>query len=128
MHSGLRSNKQSYVSIHRGSLVNSHLALQTIAQRRKKSVLSEEKEIVLIENESEGMRVVLKEMVNVKLLFDPLFLLIGISNAIGMIGFYTPFVYLPSMAAQYDGISTEDAAFLVSVIGISNTVGRVLSG
>ena len=27
-----------------------------------------------------------------------------------------------------DGISTEDAAFLVSVIGISNTVGRVLSG
>lgn len=128
MHSGLRSNKQSYVSIHRGSLVNSHLALQTIAQRRRKSVLSEEKEIVLIENESEGMRVALKEMVNVKLLFDPLFLLIGISNAIGMIGFYTPFVYLPSMAAQYDGISTEDAAFLVSVIGISNTVGRVLSG
>lgn len=74
------------------------------------------------------MRAALKEMVNVKLLFDPIFLLIGISNAIGMIGFYTPFVYLPSMAAQYDGISTEDAAFLVSVIGISNTVGRVLSG
>ena len=38
--------------LYRGSLVNSHLALQTIAQRRKKSVLSEEKEIVLIENES----------------------------------------------------------------------------
>lgn len=92
------------------------------------------------------MRAALKEMVNVKLLFDPIFFLIGISNAIGMIGFYTPFVYLPSMAAQYvilhnalkknhhqysliqDGISTEDAAFLVSVIGISNTVGRVLSG
>ena len=36
----------------RGSLVNSHLALQTIAQRRRKSVLSEEKEIVLIETES----------------------------------------------------------------------------
>merc|ERR1719412_2082817 len=74
------------------------------------------------------MRAALKEMVNVKLLFDPIFFLIGISNAIGMIGFYTPFVYLPSMAAQYDGISTEDAAFLVSVIGISNTLGRVISG
>ena len=127
-------------------------------------MLSEEKETVLIETESGsvklifdiriltidnlsgGMREALKEMVNVKLLFDPIFFLIGISNAIGMIGFYTPFVYLPSMAAQYvilhnalkknhhqfsliqDGISTEDAAFLVSVIGISNTVGRVLSG
>ena len=38
--------------MYRGSLVNSHLALQTIAQRRRKSVLSEEKEIVLIETES----------------------------------------------------------------------------
>ena len=102
--------------------------------------------ILTIDNLSGGMRAALKEMVNVKLLFDPIFFLIGISNAIGMIGFYTPFVYLPSMAAQYvilhnalkknhhqysliqDGISTEDAAFLVSVIGISNTVGRVLSG
>merc|ERR1719189_938122 len=32
------------------------------------------------------------------------------------------------MAAQYEGVSVEDAAFLVSVIGISNTLGRVLSG
>ena len=85
-------------------------------------------------------------MVNLKVLFNPLFFLIGISNAVGMIGFYTPFVYLPSMAAQFvsenkklqfkkiskpnfqDGISVEDAAFLVSIIGISNTLGRVISG
>ena len=40
-------------------------------------------------------------MVNLKVLFNPLFFLIGISNAVGMIGFYTPFVYLPSMAAQF---------------------------
>ena len=88
---------------------------------------------------------VLKEMMNFSLLSNPLFLLIGISNAFGMIGFYTPFVYLPSMAAQFvrssrvvwgssqhsllqDEISVEDAAFLVSVIGISNTLGRVISG
>ena len=60
------------------------------------------------------MRVALKEMVNVKLLFDPLFLLIGISNAIGMIGFYTPFVYLPSMAAQYvRTLSLKISLFLI---------------
>ena len=35
------------------------------------------------------------------LLKDPIFLLIGISNVFGMMGFYTPFVYLPNMAAQY---------------------------
>ena len=47
------------------------------------------------------MLTVLKEMMNFKLLADPLFFMIGISNVFGMIGFYTPFVYLPSMAAQY---------------------------
>jgi len=128
MHSGLRSNKQSFVSIHRGSLVNSALALPIISEtKRRPSMLSEGKEVVVLE-EGGGLRSVLKEMMNFSLLADPLFLLIGISNVFGMIGFYTPFVYLPSMAAQYDSISVEDAAFLVSVIGVSNTLGRVLSG
>jgi len=128
MHSGLRSNKQSFVSIHRGSLVNSTLALPIISEtKRRGSVFSDEREVVVLE-EGGGMLSVLKEMMNFQLLADPLFLLIGISNVFGMIGFYTPFVYLPSMAAQYDDISVEDAAFLVSVIGVSNTIGRVLSG
>ena len=50
-----------------------------------------------------GVMEVIKEMMNFSLLTNPLFLLIGISNAFGMIGFYTPFVYLPSMAAQFVG-------------------------
>merc|ERR1719445_2407111 len=89
--------------------------------------MSDEREVVVIESDK-GIKAVLKEMVNLKVLFNPLFFLIGISNAVGMIGFYTPFVYLPSMAAQYDSISVPDASFLVSVIGISNTLGRVLAG
>ena len=39
-----------------------------------------------------------------------------------MLGFYTPFVYLPNLAAL-NGVAVEDANFLVSVIGISNTLG-----
>ena len=74
-----------------------------------------------------GMLAVLKTMMNFSLLADPLFLLIGISNSIAMIGFYTPFVYLPNMA-NMSGISVADASFLVSVIGVSNTLGRVLAG
>ena len=62
-----------------------------------------------------GMLAVLKEMMNFKLLADPLFLLIGISNAFAMIGFYTPFVYLPNMAIV-TGVSVPDASFLVSVM------------
>ena len=73
------------------------------------------------------MIAVLKEMMNFKLLADPIFLLVGVSNAVAMIGFYTPFVYLPNMAVA-TGVSVADASFLVSVIGISNTLGRVLAG
>ena len=61
------------------------------------------------------MLAVLKEMMNFKLLADPLFFLIGISNAVAMIGFYTPFVYLPNMAIV-TGVSVPDASFLVSVM------------
>merc|ERR1711970_1392600 len=128
MHSGLRSNKQSFVSIHRGSLVNSALALPIISEtKRRPSMLSEGKEVVVLE-EGGGLRSVLKEMMNFSLLKDPLFLLIGISNVFGMMGFYTPFVYLPDMAEQYVGITKDSASFLISVIGISNTLGRVASG
>ena len=66
-------------------------------------------------------------MLNFELLQNNLFLLIGISNVFGMLGFYVPFVYLPNMAALR-GIPTEDANFLLSIIGISNTIGRVAAG
>lgn len=127
--SGLRSNKQSFLSIHRGSLVNSSLALPTIVEGKRRtsfSVRSNQSEIII--EPDGGMLVALKEMMNFKLLKDPLFFLIGVSNFFGMMGFYTPFVYLPNMAAQYEDISVDDASFLISVIGISNTLGRVLSG
>lgn len=117
-------------------MVNSHLALPAIAEK-------DDREVVVVDA-NKGIMEVLKEMMNFSLLANPMFLLIGISNAFGMIGFYTPFVYLPSMAATFvrnvisrnqnsttvgqDDISVEDAAFLVSIIGISNTLGRVISG
>ncbi len=70
-------------------------------------------------------------MSNFQLLSNPYFLLIGLSNVLGMLGFYTPFVYLPSMAsagAGAGGVDVSDANFLISVIGISNTVFRVVAG
>jgi predicted MFS family arabinose efflux permease len=45
-----------------------------------------------------------------------------------MLGFYTPYVYLPALAVSAGGVAVEDANFLISIIGISNTVARVLAG
>ena len=70
----------------------------------------------------------LKAMLNVSLLTDPRFLLIALSNLLGFLGFFVPFLYLPSMAATVPGVSADEAALLLSVVGLSNTGGRILCG
>ncbi|XP_014484848.1 PREDICTED: monocarboxylate transporter 3 isoform X2 [Dinoponera quadriceps] len=69
----------------------------------------------------------LATMMDMSLLKDPVFLLIGISNVFGMAGLYVPFVYLVD-AAKLDGIESNSASFLLSIIGITNTIGRVACG
>lgn len=70
---------------------------------------------------------VLKEMVNLRLMTDPYFSLVLMSNLVAMLGFLVPFMYLPNMANER-GVPEDDANFLLSIIGISNTLGRVLVG
>ena len=110
-------------SFPRGSIVASHLSLP-MSERKASSVVPDE----LLEPEgAQPIWNALKEMVNLTLLVNPIFLLVGISNVFGMLGFYVPFVYLPNMAVLR-GVSVENANFLLSIIGISNTIGRVISG
>jgi len=49
------------------------------------------------------------------------------ANLYSTMGLYIPYMYLP-MQAEKQGISDTDAAFLISVVGICNTLGRILSG
>ena len=42
-------------------------------------------------------------------------------------GFFVPFIFLPDFA-EIQNISRRDAAFLISIIGIANTVARVGCG
>ncbi|XP_050297027.1 monocarboxylate transporter 3 isoform X2 [Anthonomus grandis grandis] len=69
----------------------------------------------------------LSQMMDMSLLKDPVFMFIAISNLFGMAGLYVPFVYLADCAKQ-DGIETTQASFLISIIGITNTFGRVACG
>ncbi len=102
-------------TVPRMSIVASHLSLAHM-DTRKSSIIPAELSL----DEPQGsspMWTILKEMVNVELLMNPTFQLVGISNVFGMLGFYVPFVYLPNMAALR-GVSVEDANFLLSVIGM----------
>ncbi|KAJ8890024.1 hypothetical protein PR048_009530 [Dryococelus australis] len=75
----------------------------------------------------ESFRSTLATMMDVSLLKDPVFMLISISNLFGMMGLYVPFFYLVDAAIK-DGIDPNAASFLLSIIGITNTIGRVVCG
>ena len=110
-----RNSSAAAFSIPRGSIIASHLSIPL--SLRQMSIAEG------IEVESEGIQPILKvfkEMINITLLANPFFLLIALSNAFGMLGFYVPFVYLPGIA-QNKGIQVSNANFLISIIGISNT-------
>ena len=71
-------------------------------------------------------------------------MLLGLSNMFVRLGLYVPLVYLPNVAVL-SGVAVKEANFLISIfgkqlipkytinlirtiLGISNTIGRVLSG
>ena len=118
----LRNNRESLISFgrhRRGSVMTrSFLIVDDVKNNNKEA--PEEKGNDFLSS--------LMTMLNIKLLTDKKFALIGVSNFFGFLGFYIPFVYLPSMATSKGDISSEEAAFLLSIIGICNTVGRVITG
>lgn len=67
------------------------------------------------------------KILDLGLLRNPSFMIFCASSFLCLIGFFVPFMYLPDFARRH-GISKENGAFLLSVIGITNTIGRVICG
>ncbi|CAH1104778.1 unnamed protein product, partial [Psylliodes chrysocephalus] len=74
-----------------------------------------------------GISKVLNAFLDLELMKDPVFLTIAFSNIIGFMGLYVPFVYIVE-AATLDGIHSSRSSLLISFIGITNTVGRIICG
>lgn len=68
-----------------------------------------------------------KQMLDFSLFRDPIFLMYAVSNFLTSIGFNVPYVYTVDRAIQW-GMEAESASFLLSVIGIANTGGRIILG
>ncbi|XP_004930921.1 monocarboxylate transporter 12 [Bombyx mandarina] len=68
---------------------------------------------------------ILSEMLDFSLLVDPIFILFAISNFLTSIGFYIPYVYTVPMSKS---MGIENPAFLISIIGASNLIGRIILG
>ena len=113
---GLKSNRESLISL-RGRR-GEHDVM------RRSSLLQERAELNKPEGEGTEFLALLKTMLNPEILMDPKFALLAVSNFFGFLGFYIPFVYLPSMAEDNAELEPGKSAFLLSIIGISNTLGK----
>jgi len=76
---------------------------------------------------SQETRDTFSEMMDFSLVKDPVFLIFTMSNFLTSIGFNIPYVYLAAQA-EVLGISSTRASYLLSIIGIANTVGRIILG
>lgn len=77
------------------------------------------------ETSASAFKAALKQMLDVSLLVDPIFILFALSNFLTSIGFYIPYVYIVPMA-EHMGIPNPE--YLISIIGAANLVGRIALG
>ncbi|KAJ8969652.1 hypothetical protein NQ314_001654 [Rhamnusium bicolor] len=75
----------------------------------------------------EAFRRALATMLDISLMKSPSFLILAIGGFFTMMGFYVPFMFLVDRASE-SGMNKITAVWLVSSIGIANTIGRVLCG
>uniref|UniRef100_A0A914BUX7 Major facilitator superfamily (MFS) profile domain-containing protein n=1 Tax=Acrobeloides nanus TaxID=290746 RepID=A0A914BUX7_9BILA len=71
-----------------------------------------------------SIRNALSEMIDLNLLKEPIMILLVLSNIMGMLGFYVPFVYIFELAKERNCSGST----LLSLIGITNTFGRIFFG
>ncbi|GMR61620.1 hypothetical protein PMAYCL1PPCAC_31815, partial [Pristionchus mayeri] len=74
-----------------------------------------------------SIRTAFSEMIDLELLKDPVMMLLCISNVLGMMGFYIPFMFLKDLALA-DEMEESLAGYLIPIIGVFNTGGRIFFG
>ncbi|XP_013113022.2 monocarboxylate transporter 12 [Stomoxys calcitrans] len=76
---------------------------------------------------SRETRDTMREMMNFGLLSDVIFVIFAISNFCTSIGFNMPYVYIVSQAKALQ-LTGEQSSYLISTIGVANTIGRIILG
>lgn len=75
----------------------------------------------------ESVRRTLATMLDVSLLKSPSFMLLAFSGFFTMMGFFVPFMFIADRATE-GGMDKGNALMIVSAIGISNTIARIVCG
>lgn len=78
-------------------------------------------------NKTKNVLNVVARAMNLDLFKNPTYILFCLSNFLTCLGYYVPYTYIPHKATTLN-ISVENVSYLVSIIGIANTLGRVFFG
>ncbi|XP_060077419.1 monocarboxylate transporter 12-like [Ylistrum balloti] len=89
----------------------------------KKNILTEKKSDPLCKQICSSM----KDMFDFSLLKSPTMLMYGASCLLVMFGFFVPSNFLPVWASEVN-LSSDEGALLILIMGVSNTVSRVVVG
>ncbi|XP_060844246.1 monocarboxylate transporter 12-like [Rhopalosiphum padi] len=131
--SGIMYQKDIFYS---GSLVNLNVnRRRTISQSTNAGAYATEMTNAIIESDqfSDGIccsadaKNTIKQMLDFSLLKDPVFILYTISNFLTSIGFNIPYLYLVPQAGIM-GIPSKQSSYLLALLGIANTLGRIILG
>lgn len=76
----------------------------------------------------EAVRRTLATMLDMSLLKSPSFMLLAVSGFFTMMGFFVPFMYVKQRAVAGGMPEDGSAMYIVSAIGISNTLARIICG
>ncbi|KAI6235301.1 Monocarboxylate transporter 5 [Aphelenchoides besseyi] len=69
----------------------------------------------------------IQEMIDINLLRDPVMVLMCLCNVVAMLGFYVPLVFIIDLAVTR-GSTVASGTVLLSIIGATNTFGRIFFG
>ncbi|KAK8721255.1 hypothetical protein OTU49_012858 [Cherax quadricarinatus] len=70
---------------------------------------------------------VITRIFDFSLLSSPTFVVLSVAGFMSLMALFVPFMFLPGYAAQQD-VSKGSIATMVSTIGITNTIGRIVCG
>ena len=73
------------------------------------------------------MRQRMSKMMIYRLFLDSVFVLFAVSTLLTAIGFVVPYVFLPNRGLRL-GFDSSQSSWLISAVGISNTIGRFVFG
>ncbi|KAH9529560.1 hypothetical protein DERF_003438 [Dermatophagoides farinae] len=126
---GSRNNLQAAKKIPspRDEMLYSNLSLVVIPQSRSYANLRSQSMGTITKSGEQMNEPSFCSGFDLSLLKRPSFVLLALSGFLCLVGFFIPFIYL-SDRAKLLGCSPDKCAFILSIIGIANTVGRVLCG